>query len=165
MGKDATLTGRTALWNLVIAIAMKHPLLGFGYSAFWNSTQVDAQSIALLLGWTPRHAHNGFLEVWLQLGAAGLALVLWTIVRAFRDAAACMQSQDRDTVGWYLAIVVITIITNLDERSFMFPNFLEWVMYIVACVGLMNEARRLKAARTTRDSAQSHLTPALAGEP
>jgi O-antigen ligase len=132
---------------------MKHPLLGCGYNAFWNSGQVDEQSIALFLGWTPNHAHNGFLDVWLQLGAAGLALVLWTIVRAFRDAAACMQSQDRDTVGWYLAIVVITIITNLDERSIMYPNFLEWVMYIMACVGLLNEARRLKAARTMEEAA------------
>jgi O-antigen ligase len=153
MGKDATLTGRTTLWNLVITVAMKHPLLGCGYNAFWNSGQVDEQSIALFLGWTPNHAHNGFLDVWLQLGAAGLALVLWTIVRAFRDAAACMQSQDRDTVGWYLAIVVITIITNLDERSIMYPNFLEWVMYIMACVGLLNEARRLKAARTMEEAA------------
>jgi O-antigen ligase len=153
MGKDATMNGRTTLWNLVIAIAMKHPLLGFGYNAFWNSDQVDAQSIALFLGWTPSHAQNGFLDVWLQLGAVGLALVLWTIVRAFRNAAACMQSQDRDTVGWYLAIVVITIITNLDERSIMYPNFLEWVMYIMACVGLMNEARRLKAARAMEEVA------------
>jgi O-antigen ligase len=153
MGKDATLTGRTTLWNLVITVAMKHPLLGCGYNAFWNSGQVDEQSIALFLGWTPNHAHKGFHDVWLQLGAAGLALVLWTIVRAFRDAAACMQSQDRDTVGWYLAIVVITIITNLDERSIMYPNFLEWVMYIMACVGLLNEARRLKAARTMEEAA------------
>ena len=79
--------------------------------------------------------------------------MLWTIVRAFRDAAVCMRSQDRDTVGWYMAIVVITIITNLDERSFMYQNFLEWVMYIMACVGLMNEARRLKAARTIEEVA------------
>jgi exopolysaccharide production protein ExoQ len=147
MGKDATMTGRTTLWNLVIGVAMKHPLLGFGYNAFWNSSQVDAQSIALFIGWTPDHSHNGFLDVWLQLGAAGLALVIWTIVRAFRDAAVCMRSQDRDTVGWYLAIVVITIVGNLDERSIMYPNFLEWVMYVVACVGLMNEARRLKGPR------------------
>jgi O-antigen ligase len=153
MGKDPTMNGRTTLWSLVIAVAMKHPLLGFGYNAFWDSSQVDAQSIALLLGWTPSHAQNGFLDVWLQLGAAGLALVLWTIVRAFRDAATCMQSQDRDTVGWYLAIVVITIITNLDERSIMYQNFLEWVMYIMACVGLMNEARRLKAVRTMEEVA------------
>jgi exopolysaccharide production protein ExoQ len=153
MGKDATMTGRTTLWNLVVAVAMKHPLLGFGYNAFWNSGQVDAQSIALFLGWTPSHAQNGFLDVWLQLGAAGLGLVLWTIVRAFRNAAVCMQSEDRHTVGWYLAIVVITIITNLDERSIMYPNFLEWVMYIMACVGLMNEARRVKAARTMEEVA------------
>jgi exopolysaccharide production protein ExoQ len=153
MGKEATLTGRTTLWSLVITVAMKHPLLGFGYNAFWNSGQVDAQSIALFLRWTPNHAHNGFLDVWLQLGAVGLALMLWTLVRAFRDGAACMQSQDRGTAGWYLAIIVITIITNLDERSIMYPNFLEWVMYIMACVGLMNEARRLKAARTMEEVA------------
>lgn len=151
MGKDPTMSGRTTLWGLVIAVAMKHPLLGFGYNAFWNSGQPDEQSIVLFLGWTPRHAHDGFLELWLELGAAGLGTLFWTIVRAFHDAADWMQSQDRDTVGWYLAIVVITIVSNIDERSIMYPNFLEWVLYIMACVCLMNGARQIKRSTTMEE--------------
>ena len=36
MGKDATLTGRTLLWAHALQLIPQHPLLGYGYQAFWR---------------------------------------------------------------------------------------------------------------------------------
>lgn len=144
IGKDPTLTGRTDLWRLVFLVAMKRPFLGYGYNAFWTGLQGESGNIALALGWNPTHAQNGFLDVWLQLGGVGLTLILLTLFRAFKDAFVCIRSKCPDSAGWYLSIVVITLICNLDERSFVSPNFIEWVMYIMACVGLADMAKRLR---------------------
>ena len=38
LGKDATLTGRTDLWEFVKICISQRPLLGWGFSAFWLST-------------------------------------------------------------------------------------------------------------------------------
>jgi O-antigen ligase len=34
VGKDPTMTGRTSIWSLAFASAMKRPILGYGYRAF-----------------------------------------------------------------------------------------------------------------------------------
>ena len=77
LGKDPTLTGRTGIWKLVIASAVKRPILGFGYRAFWTGLQGESAHLALTEGWSPTGAHNGFLDVWLNLGLVGLGIVFF----------------------------------------------------------------------------------------
>lgn len=163
LGKDPTLTGRLPLWSLVVSTAMKHPILGYGYNAFWRSTQGEAENISLILGWYPTHAQNGFLDTWLQLGAVGVGLVVWTLYRAFKDAAVCLQSRELNRIGWYCSLLFITILSNLDERSLMYPNFLEFVLYILACVGIADEARRIRGqqGRVRALRGTSDILPAL----
>ena len=36
VGKDATLTGRTDLWNVAITMIARRPWLGYGYGGFWR---------------------------------------------------------------------------------------------------------------------------------
>ena len=43
-GKDATLTGRTVLWNYATEEIARHPLLGVGHGGFW--TPEDGLSVA-----------------------------------------------------------------------------------------------------------------------
>ena len=73
LGKDPTLTGRTQIWKSVGAEIMKHPILGYGYCAFWRGYQGESANSALTNGWAVTSAHNGFLQTWLTLGAVGLA--------------------------------------------------------------------------------------------
>ena len=35
IGKDSSLTGRTEIWGLIIDIALRKALLGYGYDSFW----------------------------------------------------------------------------------------------------------------------------------
>ncbi|KIQ69294.1 O-antigen ligase family protein [Wenxinia marina] len=44
-GKDATLTGRTYLWNQAIEIGGARPILGLGYNAFWVAGRPDAERL------------------------------------------------------------------------------------------------------------------------
>jgi O-antigen ligase len=147
IGKDPTLTGRTDLWKSVVISGMKHPFLGFGYDAFWSVMQGEVANIAFAMHWAPMYAHNGFLDVWLTLGALGLAMVVYSMLRALRDAFICLSREWTPFVGWYLCIIVLTILYNLSEGTLMRPNNLGWVMYVMACVGLNNEKRRVRGLR------------------
>jgi O-antigen ligase len=72
LGREATLTGRTGIWERAIAIGLDRPWLGHGYRSFWNfSVSFDVVG----------HGHNSFLDLWLELGfvGAGLFLVLFNI--------------------------------------------------------------------------------------
>ena len=66
VGKDPTLTGRTTIWRAVVVAAMKRPLLGYGYKAFWTGLQGESGNVLMSNGWSFAQAHNGFLEVWLD---------------------------------------------------------------------------------------------------
>jgi exopolysaccharide production protein ExoQ len=154
LGKDVTLTGRTGIWDAVLDSILKRPLLGYGYQAFWLGLEGESYRVILAVSWMLAQAQNGFLDVMLETGVAGLAIVVLVFGFAFRDGVACLfQSVDQRqlrAVEWYLAIVVLTLIYNLDESFLFEPKHLGSMMFVLACVGLKIEWLRLQAARQTR---------------
>jgi exopolysaccharide production protein ExoQ len=154
LGKDVTLTGRTDIWSAVLDAILKRPLLGYGYQAFWLGLEGESYHVILAVSWMLAQAQSGFLDVVLELGVAGLAIVLMVFGFAFRDGVVCLfQSRDQRqlwAVEWYLAIVVLTLIYNLDESFLFEPKHFGSMMFLLACVGLKIEWLRLRAARRTR---------------
>lgn len=74
LGKDMTLTGRSILWGVLIDIGLKKPVFGYGYGSFFRGE--ETAWLTNLMGWDASHAHNGFLQVFLESGLVGLALVI-----------------------------------------------------------------------------------------
>jgi exopolysaccharide production protein ExoQ len=144
-GKDPSLTGRTDIWKAAFLSAVKKPMLGYGYQAFWHNMQGESANIALINGFVPPHAHNGYIEVWLELGLVGLLLVVGSIYQALRNGLTCFKYGWSGDAEWYLGIIVMTIVTNVAEISFVASNYLVWLMYVLACVGLNNEASRIRS--------------------
>lgn len=67
-GRDASLSGRDALWSIVFNEGKQHPVFGKGYGAFWT----EGKGRELVQTWNPRQSHNAYLDVWLDLGILGL---------------------------------------------------------------------------------------------
>jgi exopolysaccharide production protein ExoQ len=147
LGKDPTLTGRTEIWNATMNSAMKRPMLGYGYMGFWRGFQGEAVNASLAKGGVLTGAHNGFLNIWLTLGAVGLVLVLYTFIRALRDGVSCLRNGKSSYLSWCLCIVLLTILHSMDETQAMVPNDLTWILYILACVGLSEGARHFRLGR------------------
>ena len=80
------------------------------------------------------------MNVALELGLVGLALVGLTLVQACRHAMAAFRPGHSEYVDWCIGIIFLTIVYNLDERTLMAPQYLPWILYIVACVGLREAA-------------------------
>jgi exopolysaccharide production protein ExoQ len=82
LGKDATLTGRTWLWEWADREIAAHPALGTGYQAFWQEGNWRAEEIwfhDLKSDKTGYHFHNTYLQVAVDLGLAGLLVLLATL--------------------------------------------------------------------------------------
>lgn len=144
LGKDPTLTGRTKIWTLALYSAMKRPLLGYGYHAFWNGLQGESANISLADRWIVPAAHNGFLDLWLGLGLIGLALVMYSLVKAVRDSITCHRVGSSPAMEWYLCLVFVTVVSNIAELTLMVPNYLAWILYVLACVGLAQQGRLVR---------------------
>ncbi len=144
-GRDMTFTGRTGVWLVLLQSVGKRLLLGYGFYAFWQGLQGESANAILTLHWVFGYAHNGILEIALQLGIVGVALFFMTLIQAIRNAARCLGSGRTREVDWYVGLLILTCLYNLDEATVVWPNELLSIFYIVACCGLAQAARNLPA--------------------
>jgi exopolysaccharide production protein ExoQ len=145
LGKNLTLTGRTQVWQSVIPAIVNRPIGGYGYSAFWRGYEGASASVIMKNGWSVSSAHNAYLEVALSLGMVGVLLVVCSIVRAGRDAFVCIRAGASPYLAWCGAIVLLTVVTSVDEGQVMIPNNLMWILFILACIGLSEGAKSIRS--------------------
>ena len=142
LSRSGSISGRSQIWSAIIASILRHPIGGYGFDAFWSLLQGEASNIFASTGWVVTGAHNGFLNVGLELGLVGLALVVATFLNAFRHADLAFRPGRSSYVDWCIGIVFLTLIYNLDERTIMATQYLLWILYIVACFGLSQAAAK-----------------------
>jgi O-antigen ligase len=142
LGKDATLTGRTEIWAAILRQASAHPWLGFGYAAFWEKTSVPAAFVRAETGWKVPSAHNGWLDMLVQLGAVGVALCALLLVVAY--ILALIRALENRDGNWALIYLSIFLITAFSESVLMQRNSLPWTLCIATLTKLLSEGR-LKA--------------------
>jgi exopolysaccharide production protein ExoQ len=109
LGRDATLTGRTDIWAELLPEAEHRPLLGYGFGGFWTTSRIDAHDV--------REAHNGYLDLELDLGVLGLLLMALFLLRACRKAQRALT----DDFGWaafVMCFMMMAVVHNITESSF-----------------------------------------------
>jgi exopolysaccharide production protein ExoQ len=80
-GHGANIEGRGRLWNLLLQMDT-NPIFGTGFESFWLGERL--QKIWEQMDWRPGQAHNGYLEMYLNLGVVGLSIFLGVIIATFR---------------------------------------------------------------------------------
>ncbi len=166
LGRDATLTGRTAIWTQVARFIAQRPLLGYGYAAFWRGMAGPSFQIAAAVHFIVAHAHNGFLEIALELGAAGLLLFLLSWLRAWQQLWPLWRRGQTGLIGWPSAILVLIALYDLDENTLLIYNGLFWILYVAALASVESfSGDRHHAARDRRRAnmiASSSRSPSAA---
>jgi exopolysaccharide production protein ExoQ len=145
LDKDPEMSGRLPLWLASIASAVKQPWLGYGYAAFWAGMHGESLNVFLSTHFEIYQAQNGLLEMWLELGLVGVALVSLTLVQAAKNAVTCLQHGFSAATNWYICIFVLTIVYNVDETFLGSAHSLPWLLFLAAFVGLADRARELRS--------------------
>lgn len=151
LGKDATLTGRTKIWDAAMRQIEQRPWTGFGYDAVWGEKGVWSPYAWIVrdAGFTPQHAHNSWIEQWLGLGVFGLTAfglmylqtVALAVVAVFRER------------GAYLAVpfLVVYSLMTLTESIAVTYHDLRWVLFVIMAAKLAlpdrDEAAPYRGAR------------------
>lgn len=115
------LTGRGAIWPLLIDYAGQHPWTGTGFGSFW---QVGPDSPIWALdrtsGWVARsapHGHNGYLDLLVTLGFPGLILIVATAILWPLLQLLLSQSITKPRRSLLLAMLIFCAGHNLAESS------------------------------------------------
>jgi exopolysaccharide production protein ExoQ len=114
LGRDSTLTGRTDLWDELLAMNT-NGLLGTGFESFWMGDRLEA--IWRVHWWHPNEAHNGYIEVFLNLGWAGIFLLMIVLLAGYFAAVGSMR-REPEVGGLRLTFVVAVLIYSGSEAGF-----------------------------------------------
>ncbi len=131
LGRDPTLTGRTALWKQVLSMTA-NPLMGTGFESFWLGERLE--ELWNIYWWHPNQAHNGYLEVFLNLGWIGGALLAVVLVTGYRNAVGAFRRDWREG-SLTLAYFVAAAIFNLTEAAFKMTNPM-WIAFLLAATSV-----------------------------
>ena len=134
LGKDATLTGRVPLWELVDRQIADHLLLGFGYQAFWTEANPEAWAIWSKINWQAPHAHNGFRDTMLSFGIGGMTLFVLMLLRAVRQGAVLQCRDPQYGWLWLNVFTVMVLVMNLTENIFLIQNDTICVLFATAII-------------------------------
>ena len=144
LGRTSSLTGRIPLWGYVIKAIAERPFKGYGFGAFWNSWPGERVSDAAAWEVAVPHAHNGFLEMGLGIGAIGLVILGIGMVVNFISAVRVARSNRAVDQAWPLLLIIFTVLYNLTETSLLAVNSLMWMAYVANAFWLVRTTHERK---------------------
>jgi exopolysaccharide production protein ExoQ len=130
LGKDATLTGRSELWKMMAQAAARRPWLGYGYGTGFREVVANLIQAHSPYGFVP-NAQNGYLDVVLSLGLAGLAVALTALGLAFRRAVRLALAAEAFAP---LLIVAFIAEMNVVEAALISANDIFVLIYATAAI-------------------------------
>jgi len=159
LGRNLTLTRRTEIWSAVWTAISSHMLLGYGFSGFWAGIHGESARAAARLGFVARHAHNGFLDLWLELGIVGLMVFAAGYFQAVGNGVKLLRvSQDR-LATWPLQYLAFVLLYDLAEGPILRQNNLYWALYVAVVVSVAQTAGVGQPARMAFPVATPTLVP------
>jgi exopolysaccharide production protein ExoQ len=130
LGKDPTMTGRLPLWIVAGVMALQRPWFGYGFDAFWLPDQTYTPRIWHLLTWMPPQAHNGVLELWLELGIVGTVLFLVVFAYYLAKAVRFSRHHQEPAAAWPMAFLIFLFLANLTTAFFLQANNIYFMIYV-----------------------------------
>jgi exopolysaccharide production protein ExoQ len=131
LGRDATMTGRTGIWKAVLSVSGS-PLVGTGFESFWMGERL--QRVWDLTAKGIQEAHNGYLEVYLNLGWMGIGLLGVVIVSGYRNAIAVYR-RNVDAGRIRLAFFAVALVYNFTEAGFRMMDPV-WIAFLLAAFAI-----------------------------
>jgi O-antigen ligase len=167
-GRNATFTDRTFLWKDLLDTAAKSPVLGVGFGAFWvGPVGYDLYPMpnwsSVTHTWRPGEGHNGFIDVYIELGVVGLGVLLMVILFAFTGALRDLQSEF-EFGRLRLIILVSILVNNLTESSLLDGTHSYWCLFLLVAVNIpARYLSRLKPETVRRSRSMQYRLNESAG--
>jgi O-antigen ligase len=132
-GRDMTFTGRTRLWQELIGIASSHPILGVGYGGFWvGNLTYDLWD---KFYYHPNQAHNGYIDVYIQIGLVGVFLLIMVILFSYINIFKTFVF-NYEYGRFRMTLLTIILIYNITEASFLKGTNFLWFLFLLVAVNI-----------------------------
>lgn len=145
-----SLSGRKLIWQAVLS-QRASSLLGAGYSSFWMGPRVER--VWKAYGGIINEAHNGYLELYLNLGYIGVALGLLFVAAVYRNICKWF-SPFSPVASLALAIWTAFLVHCTTEADFRFG--LWWFTFVLAALLVSQVDRDAISSSVASSGAEGH---------
>jgi exopolysaccharide production protein ExoQ len=151
---ERSFTGRPLIWKALYDYWVVHPWLGSGFGSFWNIGP-GGPIYKYATGWVTQITvgHNGFLDLLVQIGIPGLALVVFAtvVVPLYRLLSNPEDFAQRSAL--IISVLVFCIGHNSTETTLFDRDAIGQVflMFSIAFIGVLKTpSKRSSLGLTTR---------------
>jgi len=120
IGRSATFTGRTTLWDTALRAIADRPVIGWGFDSLFSVGDRYVMRAS--------HFHNGYLELLVSGGLLGLAFMSAIIVQSLYRLLHLLQ----EDVVWGMSLgllLLMVLLHNLAEPSLGKAPTLLWLIF------------------------------------
>jgi exopolysaccharide production protein ExoQ len=119
--------------------------LGYGYGGFWVASSARVDFIWAAAGWNAPHAHNGWIDVLLDLGIVGLVMAALQMILVLVNGIRTVIDGREPDASFLVMAAFILLLENMSESELIRPG-ISWVLLVVSVVvlGRVSMARRLE---------------------
>jgi exopolysaccharide production protein ExoQ len=135
--KDASLTGRTYLWDYAAQLSQKRPYLGIGYSSFWRQGNIEAEGLWRWGGIANRggfNFHNVLVETRVELGLIGVVILVATSIIIAVAGILTQVVRPKVAMACLLGLVAVLYIRSYVEEGLVAPFSLSTVIWLATMV-------------------------------
>ncbi len=131
LGRNSSFTGRLPIWQNTWEYGiLRRPVLGYGWNGFWRQS-VNDFDVQLRSNFDVPHAHNAWVDAWLELGPVGLLLLTALYARGLIWATRFIRSNP-STPGMFPALVIsLGVIYSVSESGVISRSILV-IIFVVA---------------------------------
>ncbi|HTL40630.1 MAG TPA: O-antigen ligase family protein [Pseudolysinimonas sp.] len=123
LGKSSDLTNRVGIWDTVLGLASQRPGFGWGWVGYWPPWVEPFRDLVVIKGVHYYQAHNAWIDVYLQLGIAGLivfgALVVTTLGRSWVRALDLAHGRGKAIGLLPILVMVMLVVHSLAESRLL----------------------------------------------
>jgi O-antigen ligase len=165
LGRSSNLSGRTDIWAVLIP-TVPSSIVGAGFEGYWISPAVEKVWSALAREgwWHPERlvteAHNGYIEVFLNLGWVGVGLISFILISGYRRAIAAVRL-DPSIGSLMLAYIIAGAVYSITEAGFRSPDPM-WIFLLLAIFTSTGVSAGFFGELATRQRSASSISSSLA---
>ena len=159
LGKESDLTGRIEIWQNTIDLAVQRPAFGWGWLGYWPPWVEPLNTLNIRYGVPQLHAHDAWIDLWMQVGIVGLVLfalvVIVALSRSYRsavtpvwDASTGRESFPAATLLPILVLAVLLVQSITESRLLVEEGLL--TLAVLAIKLKLQPFNRTSTGATTR---------------
>ena len=128
LGRRPDLTTRVPMWEEILSM-VKNPVVGYGFESFWLGNRADIIEQHWGIG---IQAHNGYLDMYMNLGYIGSFMSLAYILAGLKKIYHFFF-KDYPNAILRLCFAIVFILSNWTENTFHMGNYM-WLLLILSIV-------------------------------